>query len=453
MHKQENKTVYIIHCVDTEGPLYESLEETFRRIYELFKIKLEPTEDNLKKIQSRQLDFGDKTDILAEVFSPHNLNYNDTWDKIDNMLSHIMSTDFRNEVLDSFGSGWVYNWHCMDHLGYIYNPRRRDIGVHNVFDHYQKMIKETNSCQDAIHWHFHPMSVYKEAHRCASSYINSPHLYEILCRRIIERNWFPVVHRAGFHTERPDSHWFLEQWIPFDASNWAYREENNVLNQQLDMTGGRHGDWRSAPDDWSVYQPHHDNYQLPGNCRRWICRCLSIMVRGRELTQREFDKAFARADEGKPTIIGITGHDHRGMVPEINFVREKIVKASQKYPEVKFKFSEAVEAFGSVIYAPDEISDPVELDISLEGNQERLILKVETVKGKVFGPQPFLAVKTKSGCFIHDNFDFDPSLTKWSYTFDSDSIHADDVSAIGVATNDKFGNTFVKVIDVDRGIM
>lgn len=31
--------------------------------------------------------------------------------------------------------------------------------------------------------------------------------------------WFPLVNRAGMHNERPDSNWFLEQWIPFDASN------------------------------------------------------------------------------------------------------------------------------------------------------------------------------------------------------------------------------------------
>lgn len=448
MHKKEEKIVYIIHCIDTEGPLYESLEATFERLYDLFSIKLDPTRKNLKKLQDKQIDFGEKTNIIAEVFSPHYLNYNDTWEKIDNMLIHIMGNHFRNEVLDSFGNGWIYNWHCVDHVGYMYNPRRRDIGAHNIFDHYRKMLKETDSNKDDIHWHFHPMSVYKEAHRCASSFINSPHLYEILCRRIIERNWFPVVYRAGFQTERPDSHWFLEQWIPFDTSNWAYREDNDVHDCQTDIAGGRSGDWRLAPDDWSIYQPSHDNYQIPGNCRRWICRSLDIKTRARELTQVEVNKAFERAREKKPTIMSITNHDFRDMAHEVDFAREKIVKASKKYPDVKFKFCEAVEGFRSAIYGPDHMFDPVELDVSLEGSVDRLFLKVETVKGKVFGPQPFLAVKTRSERFIHDNFDFDTSLTKWTYTFDYDSIHANDVSTIGVAANDKYGNTFVKVVNL-----
>ena len=35
-----NKEVYIVHSVDTEGPLYESKKETFKRIEELCGIKI-----------------------------------------------------------------------------------------------------------------------------------------------------------------------------------------------------------------------------------------------------------------------------------------------------------------------------------------------------------------------------------------------------------------------------
>ena len=40
-----------------------------------------------------------------------------------------------NPYKDSFGNGWVFNWHCLDHVGYINNPRRRDMGYHNIFDY------------------------------------------------------------------------------------------------------------------------------------------------------------------------------------------------------------------------------------------------------------------------------------------------------------------------------
>ena len=37
-----------------------------------------------------------------------------------------------------------FNWHCLDHVGYEINPRRRDMGYHNIFDHYQQIVKEFN---------------------------------------------------------------------------------------------------------------------------------------------------------------------------------------------------------------------------------------------------------------------------------------------------------------------
>ena len=49
-----NKNLYIVHCVDTEGPLHEPLSATFERLYELYSIRLDPTKENLLKIQKQQ---------------------------------------------------------------------------------------------------------------------------------------------------------------------------------------------------------------------------------------------------------------------------------------------------------------------------------------------------------------------------------------------------------------
>ena len=58
------------------------------------------------------------------------------------------------------------------------------------------------------------------AHYCATHYFATGNrLFEILARDIIDRHWFPAVNRPGFHVTRPDSHWFLEQFIPLDYSN------------------------------------------------------------------------------------------------------------------------------------------------------------------------------------------------------------------------------------------
>lgn len=443
----DENVLCIVHCVDTEGPHYESLEATFERLEELFGIKMEPSEKALRKIQNREIDFGPRTDIIARVFDARLLSYNSSWERIDAMLKRILSREFRLKIPDSFGGGWVYNWFCCDHVGYESNPRHKDVGYHNIFDYYRSALKRHNADRDGIYWHFHPMSFYRESHRCATSYVNSPHLYETLCRRIIERKYFPSAVRAGFQTERPDSHLFFEQWIPFDFTNWAYRSDD-VIEGQLDIQAGRLGDWRLAPDDWSIYHPSFDSWQVPGNCRRWIARCIDILTRARELSQPEVDKAFARAAEGKRTLMAFNNHDVRDMSYEVDHIREKIAKSAKRFPQVKFKFCDAVEAFRITAYGSTQAEEGLELIVTMHKEERRRHVIVETRKGRVFGPQPFLAIRTKSGKFVHDNFNFDTSLTKWSYTFDHNSIHPEDVSAIGVAANDKYGNTFVKVIEI-----
>ena len=51
-----NKKLYIVHCVDTEGPLYEPLEATFERLFEIYHIRLAATKENLFKLQNKLID-------------------------------------------------------------------------------------------------------------------------------------------------------------------------------------------------------------------------------------------------------------------------------------------------------------------------------------------------------------------------------------------------------------
>ena len=183
----KNKTVYFVHCIDTEGPLYESLEAKFQRIKDIFNIKIKKSKKNLEKLKKAEIPLNGKK--KKNCFCPlkHPLtNYNSDWQKINEMINRIFSDKFRNKHKDTLGNSWVFNWHCLDHVGYKNNPRRRTLGYHKIFDYYQKVLKKRNKFKDKIHWHFHPMSTYNDAHRCATSYVNSPELYQILCRKIIE---------------------------------------------------------------------------------------------------------------------------------------------------------------------------------------------------------------------------------------------------------------------------
>jgi len=446
-------TVHFLHAIDTEGPLYESLEAKFERLEELFGVSHLPrTHATLAQLQNGEIDLGGKETEVRQLLRGHRVNYMETWPEVDAMLDRIQDPAFRDSRLDSFGQGWVYNWFCLDHVDFQVNPRRRTMGYHAIHDHYLRRLAERPDCPDEIQWHFHPMSTYREAHRCATSYVNSPHLHEVLARRIIERGFFPSVFRAGFQTERPDSNLFLEQWLPFDISNTAL-DPRQAWTDSIDLRRGRSGDWRGARHDWSPYHPHHDDHRREGDCRRWIGRALNLMNRFANLEFFEIEKAFAQAAQGRPTLVGMASHDFRDLGPEVEEVRDMIDTARKAYPEVPYRFCRASEAFQGALSLPVHEMPALELTIELDADPSDDVpnLTVETTAGRVFGPQPFLAIETRGKRFLHDNLDFDIDHGTWFYAFHGDTLPLDDVRRIGVGACDALGRSCVKVIDVARG--
>jgi hypothetical protein len=442
------KIVYICHCLDTEGPLYESPEETIKRVNYIFKTDLETDPAILGKLKRAEIKMGGLEKKIAKILTDRLTGFLSTWDQIDKMLDKAMSKKFRNTMTDSFGGGWVYNWHCVDHVGYDDNPRRRDMGYHNIFDFYRQKAKETDSYQDRIDWHYHPMSIGKKANTQGTLHLFSPRITEILSRRILERKWFPTVNRAGFHVERPDSHWFWEQWLPYDISNMSIkRNENDIAPDSADS---RYGDWRFAPDDWSVYHPSHDDYQKPGNCRRSIGRVLNIGTRYNLITQEEVDKAFARAQKEMPTLLAITNHDFKDISNDVDEMRSYIKESAEKYPDVMFKFSGNLEAFRAVADHKDENPGGFNLSSKIIEKDGKTVLSVKT-NGKIFGSQPFLALETKGFQFIHDNFDFIIPGKEWHYYFDEWTISINAIKRIGVATNDSIGRVSINLLDLEKG--
>lgn len=446
-----NREIVICHAVDTEGPLFESLDAKFERLQEIFGVDIKDRSmQKFNAILDGAIDVGIEPANIKSVFSNHLTNYNDNWEKIDNMLNEIYSTQFRNKYVDSYGRSWRITWHCLDHIGYTINPRKRDIGYHNIFDHYMYWMQNNSEFSDDIEWHFHPPSIFNEAHRCASLIFRNDNIYQILNRKIIDRNWFPTSYRAGFHTERPDMHWFLEQWIPFDLSNISQAGDKRF--NALDMQDGRSGDWRRAPWNWGIYQPSHDDYQREGNCRRYIGRVLNVFNRLASINKPEVEYAFRIAQKSSnPVLVGITGHDFRDLRKEIDFVYNLIQESRKNYPDVKIRFETTRDAFRRCLWPKESLPNPIELNVELERRNREYILKVKCVSGNLFGPQPFLSIKTVGEKYIHDNFDFQED--SWTYVFNDHTVPFNIVDTFGVASNDRYGNTSIitkKVIEEDK---
>jgi hypothetical protein len=419
-------TLHVVHCIDTEGPLTESLSATFQRIRSTFGLNLPADPATLAKLQGRQLDLNGREEAVARMVAPDLLAYNTNWDRIAAMLDELLAGRFREQMLDDAGNGWVYSWHCMDHMGYLTNPRHKDVGYGNIFRFYREMLRETGSVQDEINWHFHPVSLTGDPLHAATSYTNSYGvLNEILCRRILEDSWFPVVNRPGFHSERPDSHAFMEQWIPFDYANQSYDEEED----QPDLAGGRFGDWRRAPRTWCGYHPDHDDYQRPGSCRRTIFRCLNVGTRVRVLAERHVREAFNEARERGEAVLAFADHDYRDIRPDVESVRSLIAKVRPQFSDVSLRFSGAEAAARSLSGAQGEARPA--LSLRLDGN----CLHVELEEGRIFGPQPFLALRSRDGRVFHDNLDEHQAGSHWTYRLDGQTLplSALDLAGVGAA--------------------
>ncbi|MBF0473394.1 MAG: hypothetical protein HQK93_06635, partial [Nitrospirae bacterium] len=418
----------------TEGPLYESLEATFQRIDAAFGLRYAPSFEQLNRLK-KGLDIPENLrDIVMEFISDDRLNYNKTWAHVDNMLDEMMSEEWRNSLKDDFGSGYIFNWFILDHIGYDINPRRRALGYHVIYDHYRDKLKEFNQVKDRLYWHYHPLSFFNEAHKTSNNFSYSNNHIQIINRRIIDQMDFPVAYRPGCHVERPDINLFLELWIPLDYGNQGCIESVKDKNQQ-DISGGRYGDWRRATDQWEVYHPDFYDYQKKGQMKRYIARCLNLNSRLREITKEEIEKAFIRANVYNPTILSVTNHDEREMRPYIKWFMDNIREIQKLYPEVKIMHTNAVDAIRfSLKMKPISAAS-----LHFKWTNNRLDIYSDK---EIWGTQPWFCFKTKDKRYIHENLDFHDN-NYWSYIFDEDTITLDRIESIGIAANDAYFNTSV----------
>lgn len=436
-----SRTLYVVHCVDTEGPLHVPLGSVFADLERIFAIRLPATTETLRKLRNCEIPLDGREQEVAAVVSPARLAYLSSWDQIDEMLRELMSAEARLRVPDSFGEGYVYSWHCVDHVGYLDNPRRRDIGFHSVFDHYHQMIAETGSHRDVVHFHHHPVAFSLQANHNAGQYVyHKPMIFEILARKIIDRNWFPSTYRPGFHCERPDSHWLLEQYFPFDFANQACSQPPTTK----DLAGGRMGDWRRAPQTWVPYHPSHDDYQVPGNCRRWLGRILNVGTRHSVLNEVDVRQAFAEARDGNPAIMAVANHDFRDMRPDMIYVQDLLARVAPDFPEVKFAYTDSRTAMRQALGI--DASNPIQLSVTLEDDVVRIRSSRPT-----FGPQPFLALRTREGRYFHDNLDVQQPFREWTYVLDDHTFPLHSLAAVGVGSCDPAGNAATTVLDLMTG--
>ena len=143
MHKNYSPILYLVFCIDTEGPLSEKIEATFERLTKEKGINLEPSQDILNKLQKMEVPLDGREQEIADYIHPKRLDYLENWDEVSKMLLKVTSKDFRFKYADKFNNPLTYSWFVIDIVGYKNNPRSKSIGFHSVFDNFNVSLPPT----------------------------------------------------------------------------------------------------------------------------------------------------------------------------------------------------------------------------------------------------------------------------------------------------------------------
>ncbi len=419
-------TVYFVHCVDTEGPLYESLTATFDDMERVFGIRLEPTADNLAKVQAGVgMPEAQRAPMMAR-YAKARLNYNRDWAMIDRMHETLFSREFRESIVDDRGQSYALSWFCLDQVGFDENPRRRSLGYHVVFDYYADLSRRHPETRDELYWHFHPVAFNRRANCQGLSIQNHSLHLQSLSRRLLDREHFSAAFRPGYHQEKTDLNLFLEQWFPFDYANL-----NGADHQNQPRRAFRYIDWRHAPTEWRPYHPSFADAGTPGDLRRWVSRTLTLSTNFCSLTRDEMVKAFVDA-EHRDVLVSVCSHDNRDMVEEIRELWALINDSRQvAKSRAELVFSTAVGGFVGALGLDRR---PLEVDLTVTGDE-----CVVQVRGDMFSLQPFLCFRTASGEYWHDNMSRGDTPQSFFYVFDEQTVPLRGIDKLGVAVTSPSG--------------
>ena len=169
-------------------------------------------------------------------------------------------------------------------------------------------------------------------------------------------------------------------------------------------------------------------------------------ARLRELSLDDINEAFSQAEDSGAAVLAFTDHDFRNMAAEVDKIYAMILTVSKKWPHIKFKYCNALEA--SRAYLKMTTIDEINLSLAFSRLNDNVLEMNVTTDAYIFGPQPFLAIKAKDGKYYYDNFDFTLTANHWKYTFDWQTFLPDQIEQIGVAAPGKQGQIEIATHDV-----
>ena len=68
--------------------------------------------------------------------------------------------------------------------------------------------------------------------------------------------------------------------------------------------------------------------------------------------------------------------------------------------------------------------------------------------GSILGSQPYLAIRTTTVQYYHDNLYEKEFMKSWEYIFDASSVDINAIDKVSLAANDKYGNQSIAYLDM-----
>ena len=123
----------------------------------------------------------------------------------------------------------------------------------------------------------------------------------------------------------------------------------------------------------------------------------------------------------------------------------KMLKSLHKSIKLNLDFSDARDVFRNILKPPKK-----KLRFRVKFKKNKIFISSNK---DIFGPQPFLAIKTKNKKYFHENFFIKKPFREWIYTFDRHNVDTIDLDTFGFAANDNNGTTSLVKINFIKKVL
>ena len=363
--------------------------------------------------------------------------------------SVVMSESFRDQITDSYGQNLKMTWWMM--AGNIFRhatnnnvPISNTMTLYLMKKYFGDKIELWND-ELSLHYHTFFWSDYdgdgKYWWNQSVGFLENKDDFDFtLAQYLLDENIFPVSFRSGWHYMNNDWQNYLNEILPYSLHN----DYPNIHNDPIEPIDNNY-DWSQASSEFIPFHPATENYQLPGDGKGWNVRSKYMG----STTQQLMNDIFLKADQGTDQLVCLWSHlPDQNFMNEIQLVNNLAHQAEINYPNVKFQYCTAIEAYQLWLQNSDTVKPDLELTEEINGADYKFVISSNE---QIFQTKPFVAVKDRYERY----FIADCELVGQNLWRTISSYPISEIGKVGVAVTDTVGNlstSFIRYLPDDKFI-